>query len=320
MRYRKDERGSAFIFILLTMVGLVLFSLALLSLARNETLMAHYQYRHTAAFYLAEAGLQWAEARLAENPSYRGSIILPWGEGGRTEVRIRDDGELLSVTSRGERDGVQCTLMASLRLVDHTLLYDTGGNLITRELFLADAPENGTELPGVEGIVICPGGEDTDGAGDYFFPEPMPLELYQRELQCQYLTPAQLAGKRNLVGIIYVDGDVVLRSEEDSICGKAVLLVEGNLTVTGNAAIEGDFVLMAGEGIYLSGRTRIQGLLYTPGIFRFGGKGEIAGVIWAGGGSYLEGEVFIKEYDGKKEILLGDLPPVLVIQEMWYRK
>jgi len=67
----------------LTMVGLVLFSLGLLSLARQETLMADYQYRHTAAFYLAEAGLQWAEARLVQNPSYREGLSCPGRRGGK---------------------------------------------------------------------------------------------------------------------------------------------------------------------------------------------------------------------------------------------
>ena len=62
-----DERGSALVFVLLTMV-LGTVGLALLSLARQERLMAQYQYRQTQAFYLAEAGLQWAEARLVQSP------------------------------------------------------------------------------------------------------------------------------------------------------------------------------------------------------------------------------------------------------------
>lgn len=314
MRYGMDERGSALIFTLLTMVGLVLFSLGLLSLARQETLMADYQYRHTAAFYLAEAGLQWAEARLVQNPSYRGRFILPWEEGGQTEVNISEGGDLVSVTSRGEKEGVQCVLAATFQVRDHTPLYASEGNLITRELILAAAADDGG-LPRVEGRVVCP-----DETGNFFFPELMPLSVYRRGLQCLPFSPDQLAGKRDLAGIIYVAGDVVLESEEDSIEGRAVLLVEGQFTVTGNAAIEGEFVLLTGGGIQLLGRTGIQGLLYTPGIFRFGGTGEITGVIWAGGGSYLEGEVWVREYSGEKGVLLGDLPPVLAVREKWYRK
>jgi hypothetical protein len=321
MRYGMDERGSALVFILLTMVGLVLSGLALLSLARQERLMAQYQYRQTQAFYLAEAGLQWAEARLVQSPAYRGTIVLTWEEGGQTEVNISEEGGLISVTSRAEGDGLQCTLVAAFQVLDHTLLYGTDGNLFTRELVLAAHPDDGdgAPLPRVEGKVVTPGGEDGGGSSDFFFPE-LPLSVYPRALQCRHLTPAQLAGNRNLNGIIYVAGDVMLEREEDSIGGRAVLLVEGQFTVRGNAALEGDFVLLAGEGIDLSGTTKVQGLLYTPGFFRFGGTGDITGVVWVGGESYLEGEVWIREYGGDKGFLLGELPPVLVVRKLWYRK
>lgn len=325
----EGERGSALIFTLLVLMTLSLLCTGLLTMAENEARMAYYFYRGTAAFYLAEAGLQKAAASLARNPLGREDISICWDGGGQTVVSIQEDGDYLRVVSRGEKEGVQSNLVALLRLVDHIALADTGKTIMCAGDLSIIPSADGNEFPRVEGGIVCSGEADIPermgtslAMEDFAFPEMIAPELYWQELGGQILTPEELAGQGNLTGFIYVDGDVVLGDEGDSIAGSAVLIITGKLTIAEAAAMEGDFVIMAAEGIELNGTTKVKGLLYTPGVFHCCSRdsGYISGKIWSGGGVHLQGEITVMEYSGDKGDLLLNLPPRLVVKKMWYRE
>ena len=325
---RDGERGSALIFTLLVLMTLTLLAAALLTMAQYETRMAFYQYRETAAFYLAEAGLQKMSAHLSADPYHREDISISWDGGGKTEVNIEEEGSYLRVFSRGEKEGVQRSLVALLEVVDHTAFVDAGGTIMCAGDFNIIPPDAGNGFPRIEGGVLCPGEvnipEQVDipiDPREFTFPEMADPELYRQELKGQVLTPEELAGRGELSGFIHVDGDVELLDRGDSIAGSAVLIIAGQLIVRESAALEGDFVILATGGIDLIGTTRVKGLLYTPGVFSCSGVGDgyIMGKIWAGGGVNLQGEITIKEYAGDKKDLLLGLPPTLVAEKMWYR-
>lgn len=324
---REGEQGSALIFTLLVLTTLTLLGAALLTMAQYETRMAFYQYRETAAFYLAEAGLQKMGARLTDDPFQREDITICWDGGGKTQVSIQEEGDYLRVFSRGEKEGVQSSLVALLQVVDHTSFVDVEETIMCAGDFNIVLSDDGNVLPRVVGGVLCSGEvsfpESMDisiSKGDFTLP-PMAPGLYGQELKGQALAPHELAGQRDLTGFVYIDGDVELRNEGDSIAGSAVLMIDGGLIVDGTGSLKGDFVILAADGIYLAGITEVKGLLYTPGDFHCYSRGAsyIVGQIWSGGGVYLQGDITIKKYAGDQEELLLGLPPRLVAEKMWYR-
>lgn len=328
MKVLEGEGGSALIFSLLVLLVVTLLSTGLLTMAQVETRMAFYQYRSTAAFYLAEAGLEKMAALLALEPHHREGFRIKWDGGGETEVSIVEEGDYLRVTSRGMKEGVQRSLATRFQLVDHRPLIAIGETIMCAGDFHVILPPGLEGFPRVEGGVLCSGeaqipqGMDISlKMEDFTFPPMADWELYRRELKGQSLRPDELAGQRELEGFIYVDGDVELTEEGDGIAGSAVLMITGSLVVSGDAALEGNFVIMAAQGIFLTGITRVKGLLYTPGMFCcIGGEdGYISGKVWSGGGVELGGGIKIGGHGGKEDELLHNLPPTLVLEKMWYR-
>ena len=98
------NKGVSLVVVLFVTTIVMLLGTALLNMSANEYLMGSYARDYTAAYYLAEAGIQWAIANLKENPDYRGdSAWKNMGEGQyRTKVTREYGSDFVNIESSGK--------------------------------------------------------------------------------------------------------------------------------------------------------------------------------------------------------------------------
>ncbi|MFY9313251.1 MAG: pilus assembly PilX N-terminal domain-containing protein [Tepidanaerobacteraceae bacterium] len=97
------NRGVSLVIVMFVSTIVMLLGTALLNMSTSEYLMGSYGRDYTAAYYLAEGGIQKALALLKENPDYRGDS--GWQSMGAGQYRIKISREYSNNLVRIESTG-----------------------------------------------------------------------------------------------------------------------------------------------------------------------------------------------------------------------
>jgi hypothetical protein len=288
------EEGSALIFTLLGITVLIVISTALMTMVQLENQMANYQYRDSAAFYLAESGLQLSLSYLGQNPDFRGTLpmdICPTEvltEKSRLTVTVAPKGDnLVEVTSVGEHKAVRCSLKADIWVVDQEFIYGSEENILAGDR--GNLPGNFTDLP---------------------------FSVYS-SLADRTLSPGEFFQHPPYRGVTCIEGDLQL-TEAMASPEACILLIRGRLVVEENASLVGDYFLVARDRIEIKGNCWLKGVLLTPAEVVISGSGMITGKIIAGEKATISKDVVVNGYAGSGDDLLFNLPKVLVGKGIWY--
>ena len=97
------SRGVTLVVVIFVTTIVLLLGTALINMSTNEYLMGSYARDYTAAYYLAEGGIQKALAILKDNPYYRGE--MSWQTLGAGQYKIKVAPEYGNYTVKIESTG-----------------------------------------------------------------------------------------------------------------------------------------------------------------------------------------------------------------------
>lgn len=347
---KQAQRGAGLITVLVLTSVLFLLGLALASAARVNAHLAGNRLREAQAFYLAEAGLAAAEARLLVNPADRSSFS---GELSTGSYAVKFEEEAASgpqrrtvrVTAKGQAGNAQKTLTGLFtlepypqhRAFDYALyMGDEGtlnlsGNVTVNGDVFANGDIDVRGSAAVTGSVSAAGqvwSKKEDRVEGGMFSEVDPIAppwggaaqegfaLYRALARTALPGGTTVQGPAAAPGLTFVEGDATVTG---TFPAGAAVVAAGTLTLRGDVRAAGGGVLFlaAREGIVAHGNDRLRAVLYTPGGLTFTGRVSLTGTAVAGT-MHLAGNssfTYVKPTTGA---LTVPLPGFVVKRSTWY--
>jgi len=74
---KNKEKASILVFVVGMLIVVLVLAMAMIMLSSSQYFLSHAQKENLAAFYLADAQVQWAAMKLKSNPGYRGGTSAP---------------------------------------------------------------------------------------------------------------------------------------------------------------------------------------------------------------------------------------------------
>ncbi|MBE3581367.1 MAG: hypothetical protein IMW96_07020 [Thermoanaerobacteraceae bacterium] len=293
--FLRDQKGQALLFVVLMTSLILVLATGALAVAGAHRRNVRFQEQQVQVYYIAEAGLERALARMREEPDWLdgvpsgGSVRMaevegPYAGGEISEVTLQKNPEgmglRVDLTSVGKFIGAQKTLRASLYLVNTRSLL--GG--------LSLLPESTMDLD-------IKGKFSLEGTG-----ESTPRLLLNGDLH--------LSGSASIEGDVYVSGEVVGR---DRVTGQ---IHSGLQDLPEFPAI--DLTYYEGQarqqGQYYGGDLSWSGTIPLNGVYYVQGEANLSGTYYGRGVIVVEGDVTISgdllpgsEGDALAVICLGDV-------------
>ncbi|MDK2882055.1 MAG: hypothetical protein PWP58_391 [Bacillota bacterium] len=346
---REAEKGASLITVLVLTSVLFLLGLALASVARINAHLAGNRLREAQAFYLAEAGLAAAEARLRVNPAGRspfsGALSTGSYEVKFEEERASGNRRTVRVTAKGHAGNAQKTITGIFTLepypqhpaFDYALYMgdegtlDLSGNITVNGDVFANGDIDVRGSAEVTGSVSAAGEvfsnkEDRVEGGVFSGVSPIAPPwsgaaeegfAFYRKLAATVLPGgATVQGQSASPGLIFVEGDATVTGTFPA--GTAVVAT-GRLTVKGDVETMGGGLLFlaAKEEILAHGHDALRAILYTPGTLTLTGRVSLMGTAVAGT-MRLTGHssfTYVKPVTGG---LAVPLPGLVVKRSIWY--
>jgi cytoskeletal protein CcmA (bactofilin family) len=276
-----DQKGAVMVLAVLFLLVLSMWGAATITLTRNDYLTTSNYIKEVQAYYLAEAGLEEAIAKIFGNPtdipsSHSGSLTT-----GSYAVAITESGHnpiIVVLNSVGSVGNINKTLNCEL------------------EIFLG--PENPVELEDPVQVIddLEINNDDWDGT-DLLVDGNLTLT-----------SSAVITGNVNITGDIYMTGNSTING---------AVFTEGSLTmphgspkiINNDAYVMGDFYMGGGSFIrgdlYVGGNANItngivEGNVYVAGNLHMDGGAAILGYAFVEGDCLLDSS---NEIDG--DILVG---------------
>ncbi|MFC1559547.1 hypothetical protein ACFL4F_00400 [Candidatus Margulisiibacteriota bacterium] len=344
MIHKKGARSKGnllIIFIMLVGLSLMVFSLTTVVITRvKESGTKASEHK---AFYVAEAGLNKAIWYLiaptaigGKGRDWRGSLVEGFGPG-TYSITVQDTAvptEVL-IISVGDVDGIHRTVVQLVDMESFNAAFDyaifcgnsgmspSGSVNISGDVFINGNTDMGGSSAVSDGDVYHPDGYGVVGNADdggSLDPEPtMPAldtSYYDTEISA---AEGVAAGDRSYVNLdlggstVYVNGDVTI-SGNGSIAGPGILVVAGELNITGSPVSDGSSIIIISKGateisggpdlpnisFYSRGDFKATGTanigvgsLITSGDLRFSGSMDFRGIIYALGAAKLTGDANI---------------------------
>jgi len=98
-----SNKGISLVIVLFVTTIVMLLGTVLLNMSTSEYLMGSYARDYTAAYYLAEGGIQKALVILKENPDYRGESGWQNLDTGQFKFKVStENGEMVKIASTGK--------------------------------------------------------------------------------------------------------------------------------------------------------------------------------------------------------------------------
>ncbi|MGI6604213.1 MAG: hypothetical protein ACOX2S_03940 [bacterium] len=338
----RSDNGSILVMVLLFTAILLTLTMSLAYLGRTNNRMATLRLQEEQAFYLAEAGLAAAEARLRVNPDLSsgftgnlgvGAFRVTIGSEERSGSRRR-----LQIIASGESGSARKTL-TGIFLVEPYPHHPVWSYTLysSEDIYLGNITVEGNIF--CNGNVIITGPCQVDGniqaAGEAMVEEgigaieisPDQEPLFQpnlnidfyRRMSVQNLPDGILIeGSNTPVGVTFVEGNATVSGTFPA--GSAVVAT-GSISINPGTQTEGEGLLLiaAGESINVTSGCNLRCVLYATGSVNFIGSTSLSGVA-AGGRIVLQGPaefVYVEPTASVTELTIP-LPGLNVSRETWY--
>jgi len=299
-----NERGVALILVSMLLVGLTIFSTAIISSNFSENTFAQKYLESTQAFWLSEAGIDRALYNLRNNSTIVDKTAL--GQGAYSVTIVYNGNNTYNVTSQGAIpfDAPFVSSRVIQAVIDRTPIPDdfydyviwSSGNILIKGTGQGNFGSVGGDVISGGNIntipAATPPGDVITGSISTNDPTATPLPLLDFKI---------LRDVSQIQGNYYTTADLKNPTFPTSFWNNQtlgipnVVFIEGDLVLKGGDNVGGFFVV-GGDTIYtttISGNVGIDGSIYTPGPINVDGGGtnlNIDGCIWAGS-VLLEGSI-----------------------------
>ena len=296
----------ALLLVSMLLVGLTIFSTAIISSNFSENTFAQKYLESTQAFWLAETGIERALYNLRNNSTIVDKTAL--GQGAYSVTIVDNGNNTYNVTSQGAIPFdapfvANRVIEAKLEAIPiPTDFYDyvvwASGNILIKGTGKGNFGSVGGDVISGGNIntipAATPPGDVITGSISSNDATATPLPLldfkklrYISQIQGNYYTAADLKNPTFPTSFWYDQGLGIPN----------VVFIEGNLVLKGGNEVGGYFIV-GGDTVYtttISGNVGLDGCIYTPGPINVDGGGtnlNINGCIWAGS-VLLEGSITI---------------------------
>lgn len=317
MRHRPTrEGGFALLSAIIFLVVILILGGSLIMQSTQELHRASRARRETAAFNLAEAGIDYAAWRLYNNrleplPVTWTRSDLGLGSFSVTASVYNASTDTVTLGSTGTYEGWTSEVKVVGRFLSnngnvqnpvfgHALFSDA--DLIVSGSFnvTGDSFANGNVLlkggATVDGDVGAFGTITTQGSptvtGQTLPGQPritMPtidIAYYRSIATTIYESSHSFNGDTTLDGVVFVDGDVSVNA---NFSGKGLIVATGRITVNGNCTLangDSEFALVTSKSVRVNGTCQIDGWIYAhnvdvPGAFGGNGNATVTGGVAA---------------------------------------
>lgn len=293
----RADRGFALISAVVFLVLILALGCSMLNQTVQEAATGSRVKKDTAAFHLAEAGIDYAAWKLynLQAPTLpvtwtRGnlgtgtfSVTVDKFNGSSTILAVSSDGTSQGYTSQVKvigsfltagGGGSQQNVVFNSALFSNTDLSMNGNFTVTGDTFSnGNTTMNGNAS--ISGDVGSAGTIKTNGnshIGGARKPAAAKISMpvidtahYQNEATQTYSSGKSFNGNIALNGVVYVNGNCSING---NFSGKGLIVATGKVTINGNAGLvnpNGDdsFAIIAGGGVKINGNSSIQGWIYT---------------------------------------------------------
>ncbi|MFZ5943372.1 MAG: hypothetical protein ACOYVD_04640 [Bacillota bacterium] len=232
----QDQRGMVLVFSLLVLIMVAIWGAATLTLSTNEYKISNSSKKAVQAYYVAEAGLEEAIAKLIENPENFTDFVGSLETGSYSVTKSGSIPGMVSLTSIGITDNYQKTLKGTFEIVSSGMpsledaVYSSEGDLEfgSNEKLEGDVYAGGSLTFNSNNTIN--GDIYTGGEGEF-------------------------NSNNTIHGNIYVAGGKLVFNSETDIYGN--LYVRGDIDFHNNTNIYGDIYLMGTlshhQHFYISG-------------------------------------------------------------------
>lgn len=316
------KRGSVLIVTFLVITVLVILSVSMLARIIGETRSAERHKESTEAFYLAEAAIDEAIAKLPSNSAPETGVSLGTGKYSLTIYTI-EAGKKWRVIGEGFVPNVPPNARATCRIEAFLQKKDLEENFWNNAIYSAGNVSFSGTAYSVTGDVRYAGSISGEGNIPLENRKPDPSINPLTSLDFDYLK--QIAISQNNY---YETGDTSYPpsfwyNEAEGIPN--VVYIETDLIMRGNTSV-GGFVVVGGnivQDVEITGNASIDGCVYTRGYFRNLGGGSslnINGGVWAGNYVDLRGSIVAQYNQAYMDAIRYEIDPSADVQIISWRK
>jgi Tfp pilus assembly protein PilX len=275
MKRSPENEGSATIICLMVLSLLTALGFsAQIASTTNQNIAANLR-KQTQAFFVAEAGLQLAVARLKQNPLWRGDestnphstqgTLAISGMSGVYSVALSDS------TNDGQGIYEPHIPGGAVRLESSGTYSDSSQKI---EILVRMAPNPGSNADSPKKAVITSGGNtgsgphivngyDNNGSYDPNMVETFTTLPTVNQNALKTFADFSFASLTNSVVDAYLSGQTGFFKDAPANTRPWIIHVQGNLTISGNRTVHG-IIFVEGTTVTLSGSVRIDGVIYAP--------------------------------------------------------
>jgi len=317
MRHRPTrEGGFALLSAMIFLVVILILGGSLIVQSMQELHRASRARRETAAFNLAEAGIDYAAWRLYHNRSM--PLPVTWTRSdlglGRFSVTAsvyNGSADTVTLDSTGAYEGWTSEVKVIGKFLSNNGNIENavfGHALFSNADLTISGSFNVTGDSFANGNILLKGGATVDGDVGAFGtiktqgsptvtgqtlpgqPKvPMPtidIAYYRSIATTVYNSSHNFNGDVTLDGVVFVDGDVSVNA---NFSGKGLIVATGCITVNGNCTLangDSEFALATSKSVRVNGTCRIEGWIYAhnvdvPSAFNGNGNADVVGGVAA---------------------------------------
>ncbi len=308
-RNKTVRKGSALLVVLLIVMAITILSLGFLSRSDVELACGENMILRTQMDYIAESGLEHARGLILNDSNYLGNWAVARQQliagSDYYDVSVDANGELNYLITCGayrEKDGErigQSSLEAELRL-DPCIVFWTrtgatipSGVIINGDVYCGETLTNNGIINGdvfANGLLgsNIAGRRKTAGELEVLldWPQVKPGDYSSYD---HTVTDSNLGS--GYTGVVYCPNDIELPGDINTVNIAGMLIVEGNLTITGSGDITADANLPA---LLVTGDLIIE----AGGQLTINGLAVVNGKVQASGTTRITGGLFVNEFTG----------------------
>ncbi len=304
------KRGSALILVFIFVIVLLIFGSTVIQRGIGESRIIQHYREATESFWLAEAGANWAQDQLRQNPNFPSGTNLSLTTLGQGQYNfdLTNTGNPgvrnYTVTSRGCfpdgcNCGANCRVIRTLVVGMHQL-ENSPANFYSNAIYTAGNVSGGSSANSLVTGNLVYGGTNSypvskvvEGVPTHSATNPLALLNFT---QLRAISQSQLHYNPGIApGNTWPSSFWFEAPSESNPTGTPnVVFVEGDFSISGNTTRYG-FIVVGGEVTHnatISGTSSIVGGIYARGNFTINGGGNalnVDGGVWAGGSVNMGG-------------------------------
>lgn len=326
-----DNRGIILVVVLFVVLVLSILSIGMMLRMITETRVNEHYRDSTEAFYLAEAAIDKAIAKLPSDTSSETGVSLGGGKYSLSIITITAD-KKWKVTGNGYVPDLPPNSRAGKKIEAVVEKKDMGDNFWNNAMYSSGNVNFIGDSYTVDGDVRY-GGNTPDNTSGVLpphtcIPDPnaSPLVLLDfTSLRNRAISQIKPDGQNNL----YTADDIAEGKnfptsfwfdEANSIPN--VVYVETDLIITGNTTV-GGFIIVGGdviENVDVRGDVTVDGCIYTRGYFESRGGVNINGGIWTGDRATVRGNATIDYNQTYMNAIRQNINPSTEVQLISWRE